>query len=214
MGCDINLFDSELILCTYCKHDLPVIELKNYKKNEIAEVFYGRVNLNMVASFLYYRKENITKDLIHSLKYKNNQNVGVFLGNWLGYHLKKSLKFMDVDYIVPVPLHPSKLKERGYNQLTFFGETLSNILETTYEPNVLKRISATKTQTLKNRFERFSNINTKFNLSNTSVFNNKHILLIDDVITSGATLEACCNELQKTQNITISIVTIAFTEKK
>ncbi|MGB0880821.1 MAG: ComF family protein, partial [Polaribacter sp.] len=109
-------------------------------------------------------------------------------------------------------LHPKKLRQRGYNQVTKFGQRISNILEIPYKPKVLTRTSYNETQTFKNRFHRFKNIETTFLLTDRLCFENKHILLIDDVITTGATLEACCNELLKTKNIKISILTMAFTE--
>lgn len=212
-SCYKNLLKSETILCAICLHDLPVIRLNDYENNEIKTIFYGRVPVHKIASFLYFRKEGIAKKLIHKLKYKGHQEIGVFLGNYLGKQLQQKKVFTNVDYIIPVPLHPKKHKKRGYNQVTSFGKTLSNVLEISYKPNVLRRVSTIKTQTLKQRFERFSNTKTKFLLTNTKIFENKHILLIDDVITTGATLEACCNELLKTKNITISIVTMAYTER-
>lgn len=175
--------------------------------------FYGRVPVEKVRSFLYYQKDGITQKLIHQLKYKNQPEIGVFIGEWFGSNLVDMNVFEDIDYIVPVPLHPKKQRKRGYNQVTLFGETLSKILDVEYKPNVLIRSSTTKTQTLKQRFERFSDSNTKFKLANTTIFENKHVLLIDDVITTGATIEACANELLKTKNITISVATMAYTQK-
>ena len=119
---------------------------------------------------------------------------------------------MELDYILPVPLHIKKQQKRGYNQLTKFGESLSTILDTKYLENVLIRSSTTKTQTFKNRVERFKNLMTNFSITNIALLENKHILLIDDVVTTGATLEACCKELLKAENIKISIATIALTE--
>lgn len=213
LNCNLHLLHNEFILCTICRHDVPLIQLEDYSKNEITSVFYGKVEIQYAASFLYYRKKGITKKLIHDLKYKNNEEIGLFIANWFGQILIQSEAFKNIDYIVPVPLHTSKLKKRGYNQLTTFGERLSELLDIKYNAAILERITATKTQTLKKRFDRFSNTNTKFNIIDTTFFTNKHILLIDDVITTGATLEACCNELQKTKNIKISIVTMAFTQK-
>jgi len=163
-------------------------------------------------SFLFYRRKGKTKTLIHHLKYKSNQQIGEFIGDWFGSILKSAKQFSDIDFIIPVPLHPKKLKSRGYNQLTTFGLTLAKQLNTSYCPYVLVRTSATKTQTFKQRFERFSNTETKFSVIDYTFFKNKHVLLIDDVITTGATLESCCKELLKTDNIKISIVTMAYTE--
>ncbi len=210
--CDEKLLLSEKTLCIFCRHDLPLVNEKNYSNNKITQIFYGRVLIEKAMSFLFYRKEGKAKILIHQLKYKGNQEIGTFLGKWFGGLLKDSKEFLEVDYIVPVPLHPKKLKKRGYNQVTTFGKQLSKIMKIPYKTGVLIRTSATKTQTLKHRFERFSNTATKFYVEDTLVFNNKHILLIDDVITTGATLEACCREILKSERVKISIVTMAFTE--
>ena len=210
--CNTQLIISEKLICTQCRHDLPIICYKNFKNNKIKNAFLGKIPIEKATSFLFYRREGKTKKLIHSLKYKGNQEVGAFIGDWFGHILNNSNEFLEIAYVVPVPLHVKKLKKRGYNQLTTFGIQLSKHLKTTYKPDVLIRTSASKTQTFKQRFERFSNNETKFNLVNQLLFKNKHVLLIDDVITTGATLEACCKELLKTENIKISIVTMAYTE--
>lgn len=213
VSCSTSLLKSERILCAFCRHDLPIINTNNFNNNEITNAFYGRINIKKATSFLYFNKKNSTQKLIHQLKYKGNQEVGTFIGNWFGSNLKEHHFFNDIDCIIPVPLHPKKEKTRGYNQLTTFGKSLSEIANIVYKDELLLRISSTKTQTLKERFERFSNSNTVFHLTNTSALKNKHILLIDDVITTGATIEACCNELLKTENITISIATISYTQQ-
>lgn len=210
--CESKLLHSEKIICTLCRHDLPIICYKDYKDNKITKAFYGRIPIEKANSFLFYRKDGKTKDLIHALKYKGNQEVGTFIGNWFGSILKKSNEFTDIDCIIPVPLHPKKQKKRGYNQLTTFGITLSKHLEKPYIDDFLIRISTSKTQTFKQRFERFSNNDTKFSIPNLSTLKNKHIIVIDDVITTGATLESCCKELLHAENIKISIVTMAYTE--
>lgn len=210
--CDAKLLKSEKLICTLCRHDLPIICYKDYKNNKITKTFYGRIPIEKANAFLFYRKEGKTKELIHALKYKGNQEVGAFIGDWFGNILKNSNEFNGIDCIIPVPLHPKKMKQRGYNQLTTFGESLSKHLEKPYLADVLIRTSASKTQTFKQRFERFSNNETKFSVTNTSILKNKHILLIDDVITTGATLESCCTELLTSENSRISIVTMAYTE--
>ena len=212
VNCDHQLTHNEHLLCTFCRHDLPVINYSNYKDNIVSNIFYGRVTIEKANSLLYFRKESITKKLIHQLKYKGNEEIGSFIGDWWGEILKKNNEFSEVHVIIPVPLHPKKLKQRGYNQVTKFGERLSFHLKKPFIEDILLRTSTSKTQTFKARFERFNNIDTKFQVKDTSTYKNKHILLIDDVITTGATLESCAKELQKTHGIKISILTMAYTE--
>jgi len=210
--CENKLVTNENYLCTYCRHDIPTIDYTDYRKNKITEIFYGRVPIEKGMSLFFFRKKGKVKDLIHQLKYNGNQEVSSFIGYWFGEILYENKEFKDVDYIIPVPLHKSKFKKRGYNQLTKFGTILSTILDIPYKEHLLIKTSSTETQTLKQRFDRFKNIETNFLLTDISFCKNKHILLIDDIITTGATLEACCNELLKTKGIKISIATMAFTE--
>tara|TARA_B110001454_G_scaffold9288_1_gene8751 strand:+ start:330 stop:1016 length:687 start_codon:yes stop_codon:yes gene_type:complete len=212
VNCENQLEKNENTVCTFCRHDLPLTNFTNYSENKIAKTFYGRIIIEKANTLLFYRKDGITKKLIHELKYKGNEEIGSFFGNWLGEILKQNNEFSDINLIVPVPLHPKKLKQRGYNQVSKFGEKLSYHLKKPFLENVLLRTSTSKTQTFKARFERFNNNDTKFQSNNTSSFKNKHILLIDDVITTGATIESCAKELQKTEGVKISILTMAYTE--
>ncbi|MEO9572337.1 MAG: ComF family protein [Polaribacter sp.] len=211
-NCENQLTKNENVICTFCRHDLPLTNFKDYSENKISKSFYGRINVEKANSLLFYRKEGITKKLIHKLKYKGNEEIGSFFGNWLGEILKENKELSTIDFIIPVPLHHKKLKQRGYNQVSKFGERLSFYLKKPFVEDVLERNFTSKTQTFKARFERFNNIDTKFQLKDISTVKNKHILLIDDVITTGATLEACAKELQKSENVKVSILTMAYTE--
>jgi competence protein ComFC len=210
--CDEKLIENEIVICTICRHDLPLTNFQDYTNNKVTQTFYGSVLLEKGYALLFYRKKGSTQQMIHDLKYKGNQDIGVFFGNWLGALLKENNEFATIDYIIPVPLHPKKLRARGYNQVSKFGERLSFFLNIPFIENELIRISSTKTQTFKARFERFNTIGTKFQLQNPTHFSNKHVLLIDDVITTGATLEACAKEFLKSENCKISILTMAYTE--
>ena len=210
--CDQYLLDQEKIICIECRLDLPFIETGNSTYNPLLETLKGKVFVEEGTSFLYYHPEGKVKKLIHQLKYKNNQKVGIFLGKWLGLKLLETKAYNSIDYIIPVPLHKDKLRLRGYNQLTKFGETLSSILNIKYLEGVLIRNTMAKTQTLKKRLDRFKSLVNNFSLINANLLKNKHVLLIDDVVTTGATLEACCKELLKIEGMKISIVTIALTE--
>ncbi|MHB0754383.1 ComF family protein [Polaribacter sp. M15] len=210
--CEEHLVENETVICTICRHDLPLTNFQNYRNNKVTQTFFGRILIEKGYALLFYRKKGATQQMIHDLKYKGNQEIGLFFGSWLGQLLQENKELDSVNVIIPVPLHPKKLKKRGYNQVTKFGEQLSFFLKTPFIENELIRISSTKTQTFKARFERFNNIDTKFLLKNPSKFKNQHILLIDDVITTGATLEACAKEFLKSENCKISILTMAYTE--
>ena len=211
-NCKEQLLQNEKVICTFCRHDLPLTNFKSYTRNKVSRIFSGRITIEKAYSLLFLRKQGITKNLIHDLKYRGNEGVGVFFGNWIGEIVAKNKEFSTVDFIVPVPIHAKKKKIRGYNQVTKFGECLSMHLKAPLNEDVLIRQSATKTQTLKSRFERFNDLESKFSARNTSIFKEKHILIIDDVITTGATLEACAKELLKTPGIKISILTMSYTE--
>ena len=211
-NCNEQLLQNEKIICVFCRHDLPLTNFNSYTNNKVFTIFYGRITIEKAYSLLLFRKEGITKNLIHNLKYKGNETVGVFFGNWLGEILYKNKEFSSVDFIIPVPIHSKKKKIRGYNQVTKFGECLSTHLNIPFVEDILIRQSTTKTQTLKSRFDRFKNLETKFLLTDTTAFKGKHILIIDDVITTGATLEACALALLKTSDLRISILTMAYTE--
>jgi len=212
LSCEKHLLGDEKLLCIDCSLDMPLIDNVDYKKNEISAVFEGKVPVVNTGAFLYFRNPGKTKDLIHNLKYKNNQEVGTYLGRWFGEEVKTSGCFKGVDCIVPVPLHPKKLKSRGYNQLTTFGKTLSEILEIPYLENVLVRKLKTETQTYKSRLERFEAYKKVFDIVKTDDFEGKHFLLIDDVITTGATLEACIHKLSKVKNAKVSVLAMAYTK--
>tara|TARA_R110002049_G_scaffold19876_20_gene74062 strand:+ start:3122 stop:3808 length:687 start_codon:yes stop_codon:yes gene_type:complete len=211
-NCNEQLLKNEKVICTICRHDLPLTNFLSYKENKVSKIFYGRITIEKAYSLLFFRKGSITKNLIHELKYKGNEEIGEFFGNWLGELLAENTEFSTADCIVPVPIHFKRKKIRGYNQVTKFGECLSNHLKIPLIEDVLIRQSSTKTQTLKSRLERFNDLETKFHLKDTLAFTNKHVLIIDDVITTGATLEACCIELLKTPGIKLSILTMAYTE--
>ncbi|MFO7674137.1 MAG: ComF family protein [Lutibacter sp.] len=210
--CSEYLATNESIICLTCRHDLPLTNFSFEENNLIEKSFYGRIPLESATSLFYFFKKGSVQRLIHELKYKKQQQVGTFIGDWLGEQIYESQRFKTVDCIIPVPLHPKKLKKRGYNQVTTFGESLANKLEIPYYSTILSRVSSTKTQTKKLRLERWKNVQELFHVQNKSALENKHILLIDDVITTGATLEACYDALSQTKNLKISIACMAYTK--
>jgi ComF family protein len=159
-----------------------------------------------------YASIAVTKNLMHQFKYNGMHQIGNLLGNMAGEQLNKNEIFNTVDFIIPVPLHKKRLKERGYNQSACFAEGLSAKLNAAVEDNNLVRAKSTETQTHKSRFARFENMQEIFAVSNPEKLINKHVLLVDDVITTGSTLEACGAELLKIEGLKLSIATIAYAE--
>jgi len=211
IGCEKHLSYNNYLLCIDCLHDLPYAYYTNQKSNPIDQIFFGKINIKAATSLFLFEKKSVSQAIIHELKYKNNEKIGSFLGNLLTLEVSKKNEFLAIDYIIPVPLHPKKQKKRGYNQLSKLGQTLSKNLGVTFIENLLIKISSSETQTKKNKLDRWENAQELFLLTDVKKLENKNILLIDDVITTGATIEACAKELSKTKNITISIATIAHT---
>ena len=209
--CENQLVKGEKTICVSCISELPVTNFCNLKNNNVETSFYGRILVEEATSLFYFHKEGKVQKLIHQLKYKGDQQIGTVLGDWLGENMLESNRFKDIDCIIAVPLHPKKLKKRGFNQLTKFGQILSDKLQVPMIEDVLVKVSVSQTQTKKNRFDRSINVDEKFELSDNRILANKHILLIDDIITTGATLEACSIALLHSKNIKISIATMAYT---
>ncbi len=210
-GCKDTLSDNETFLCTTCRHNLPTTNFHLDNDPFVKNIFYGRAKIEAATALLRFEKKGLVQHLIHQLKYGNNESVGDFFGGWLGEELSNSDQYKNIDIVIPVPLHSSKLKKRGYNQVTKFGQNIAKSLNVDYTENVLIKITSTaKSQARKNRLERWELNNETFSVNQIEQLNNKHILLVDDIITTGNTLEACIIELNKAENIKISIATIAI----
>lgn len=179
-------------------------------RNETAKKFYGRLPLEHASALLYFHKEGIVQNLIHNLKYRRQQQVGRLLGQWYAADLKNVPALQTVTHVIPVPLHPKKLRQRGYNQAAQFGQALARGMNVAYADNILLRTTYNKTQTQKNREMRAAIINSAFSVKHPEDGAPKHFLLVDDVITTGATLEACGKLLLAVPNARVSIVTMAY----
>lgn len=210
LACDTILGDNEKTICTTCRHDLPVTNFHKNQENYVKKVLYGRAKLVDATALFNFNKKGIVQHLMHQLKYKKQNQLSGFLGDWLGEELITSNLFKTIDIVIPVPLHKSKLKKRGYNQVEGFAKALAFHLEAHYVDNILLKTKATKSQVNKNRLERWQLNNELFTIQNLEQLKGKHILLADDIITTGATIEACCFELNKAENIKISIATMAI----
>lgn len=208
LACGDILGKHEDSICTSCIVNLPKTNYHLHYENPLNKIFWGRVSIEMVAAYYYFNKGNKVQNLLHQLKYKGANNVGEKVGLLYGYELLESNNFNDIDFIVPVPLHPKKLKKRGYNQSESFAIGLAQSLKKEVLTNLLLRIVNSETQTKKSRFNRWENVSTIFTISNSTNIEGKHILLVDDVITTGATIEGCAQLLVQ-RNAKVSVVTIA-----
>ncbi len=209
-GCNAHLYRGEQLLCTVCRNDLPFTEYTFNVENAVDRIFFGRTAVKKASSFLFYRKNNKVQHLIHHLKYKNQEQIGTFLGNWYGQVLKTDSGLVNkIDLVVPVPLHPKKMKKRGYNQVAEFARRLAYHLNTEYSDALLLKTSNNKTQTLKGRLGRWQDNKSLFTLSSIAPFENKNILLVDDVITTGATMESCAETLHQIPGINIYMASMA-----
>jgi len=210
LSCHEILLKDENTICHNCLSDLPFTNFDLTKDNPVYETLSAIVPIEAATSLLFFNKEGNVQELIHQLKYQNQQEIGSLFGEILAYKIKESPFVSKIDYIIPVPLHPKKIKKRGYNQLTKFGSAMSEILKIPYNENVLTRVVNTTTQTKKTSYQRRLNVDRAFAVSPDNQYHEKHFLLLDDMMTTGATLEACTEELLKIPQAQVSVATIAF----
>ena len=211
-ACGTNLYHGEMEICTKCIYDLPYTDYHLYPDNLVAKQLWGRFNCNAAMAMLYFRKGTKVQNLMHSLKYKSQTEVGVKLGNLLGERLKLSNQYSNIDLIIPVPLHPKKERLRGYNQSEYIAKGIADVLKVPVSINNLLRNKITDSQTKKARYTRYENMQAVFNIKHLEQLQKLHVLLVDDVITTGATIEACSNVLLGARIEKLSIAAIAFTE--
>ena len=208
-ACGTTLFKWEKLVCTRCRSLLPKTGYELNEDNPLARLFYGKVRLKAVTSCFFFSKEGKVQHLIHELKYKGNDQAGLFLGQELGKTIKEAPLFEGLDFLIPVPLHPKREKERGYNQSMLIAQGISEVTGIAVGGDFLLRSINTSTQTHKSKEERWQNVKDIFELHRADRLENKYVLLIDDVLTTGATLEACALKLSTIPGIVISCATAA-----
>lgn len=197
-ACGNVLHYNEDVVCTFCIHELPETNFHNDPDNKLSQVFWGRAPLEAVTALFYYQKGSKVQKLIHEFKYRGKREIGVFAGRLLASRLKESKKWQDIDVVIPVPLHPKKEKLRGFNQSEYFARGIAEGLNTELSLKNLVRQFHSESQTRKSRFMRWKNVETVYNIKNSELLRNKNMLLVDDVITTGSTMEACAQKLLET----------------
>jgi ComF family protein len=208
--CGTTLVRGEKYICMLCLYKMPRTRFWEKEDNAVEKLFWGKVDIERACSLFYFHKGSDYRIVIHKLKYKGKYNIGLRLGEELGFYLANSSLYEDVSMVVPVPLHPEKEKQRGYNQSEYIARGISNIMNLPLEKRTLIRTQYTETQTHIRSIERWKNVLSVFDVKDSSRFDGEHILLIDDVITTGSTTEACASIIQSKCKCKISIASIGY----
>ncbi len=208
--CAKSLVRNEHQICLSCLHEIPRTGYHLVADNPLEKRFWGKVPVFRGTSYYYFHKGSPFQKLLHELKYKGNKEIGVIMGKYAAAELLQSPDFCSVDVIVPVPLHPKKFAKRGYNQSDFICEGLAQVLQKPVDLINLRRIRENTTQTKKSVYDRFLNTENLFELRDKSVFQNKHVLIVDDVLTTGSTLESCIKVVLETPDVKVSVFTLAI----
>jgi ComF family protein len=208
-GCGTALVRNESVICTQCYIEIPRTNYHLAADNPVAQLFWGRCLLEKAAAFSYYTKGSRIRRIIHKLKYDGVKDAGTLLGKIYATTLRDSGFFDGIDLIIPVPLHPSKKRKRGFNQCDYICSGISEVSGIPADNRSLVRVSRSDTQTRKSRYERWLNVEGIFEVKRRDEIAGKHILLIDDVITTGSTIEACAVELLKVENVKVSVIALA-----
>lgn len=209
-ACRTVLIKQEQHLCTACLYRLPKTNFHLHCNNPMEQLFWGRVNIEAAAALYYFEQGGKCRKILHKIKYRGKKEIAMFLGTIYGKEILIAGRFSRPDLLIPVPLHPSREKRRGFNQSEWFAKGLAGSLGKKVYTDVLIRPAGTETQTNKSRIERWQNVENNFKLSRHDLIENKHILLVDDVVTTGATLESCASLLMRSEGVRVSILTIAY----
>jgi ComF family protein len=211
-ACGGELAMGEEVICSYCRIKLPYTDFHlSPTENALHQVFWGRVPLQLATAYLKFQEKGRVQRLLHQLKYKGQEEVGTVLGRWFGAQVREQEDFKSIDVVVPVPLHKSKLRQRGYNQVEGFAQAIAQDLQVPMAADALKKNRTSATQTTKNRQSRWEAMQQLYAIHHAQKVEGKHVLLVDDVITTGATIEACTQILLQHGASAVSVASIAYT---
>jgi len=212
-GCGSDSLNRDSVLCLRCLDALPETNFESHRDNPVEKIFWGRLPLLSATAQFYFTKESLLQHLMHQFKYKGNKELGLQLGRMMGDQLLRSGRFTSIDALVPLPLYPAKEKRRGYNQAAVLSEGMAAQRRIPVLDKGITRPEHTATQTKKGRIDRWKNVEGKFLLTTSGAVRNKHVLLVDDVVTTGATLEACGMELLQAENVQLSVAALCVASR-
>jgi len=211
-ACRGVLVSGERHLCGFCRVAMPRTGFCQHLDNPLVRRFWGRVQIETGTALYFFQKGGRVQQAIHQFKYRGNLKLGLYLGHLLGLSVKKSPHYRDLHLMIPVPLHPAKARARGFNQSEVICRGLAEALQIPSRPDLLVRLEETGTQTKKDRFHRWENVSEVFQVTDETQLVNQHVLLVDDVVTTGATLEACAQRLLEVPGVKVWIATLAITD--
>jgi ComF family protein len=210
--CGFPLGNRKAFLCFTCKASLPVTGFEAYAENPVEKTFFGRIPIVAASAYLFFNAGSATQQLVHRIKYKDDPELAVELGRFMGRALEQSRRFPKLDAVVPLPLFRNREKLRGYNQAGKLAQGLAEAIGIPAHDHLVKRIRSSSTQTNKTRTERWQNVDGLFETGSKTHLQGQQLLLVDDVITTGATLEACASALLQAGAV-VSVATLAFAMK-
>lgn len=211
VGCGSDVIEHGQVICAQCFSNLPVTDYFLYANNPVERLFAGRILVQQAGSAFYFTKQSLLQNIMHEIKYRGNIEAGLFIGKQTGIALQQSGRFADIDVIVPMPLSNRRARQRGYNQAAIMTQGMAEILKKPVEDHVAIRKINTATQTGKDRTSRWQTMQHAFTVNDKAALSNKHVLLVDDIVTTGATLEACGEVIAALPGVKLSIATVAYT---
>ena len=210
-GCNNELIQGDQYICLQCQTEMGRTYFESIRDNPVEKLFWGRADIQCAASTFYYIDKTPLQQIVHHIKYRQEKELGIHMGKIMGIHGTEFFTEFETELCIPMPLHPKKEYKRGYNQASLLCEGIFKQTGIPYNEKALVRNENTRTQTKKSRIERWKNVASVFDVIEPSIINDKHVVVVDDVITTGASTEACVNMLLQHGAKTVGIYSLAFT---